>query len=282
MTKDYSKLITSLIGLIVTLIAFAGILLDLTDHPQQLRIFSLIGYAVFSGGIIWFAFKSTDAPQVWRWVSLGVLYLGTIPFFIWVGTWPGVQSNAQFTVQTGANRLITHYDFEGTDDGWSKVVSLELLPDLTTKSQFPRDNFFPGSMSTEVTTDYALTGQNSLKVITSVNVAGDFKSYLYREGTFTAYGVTIYVLAPDSTAASSISYIQLCVPSHDWVCSDGTQLVPGEWIPLTIDLSQPDNDGVSLAEQKLTELAVQWRFITESGTSVKLYFDSAEFFSSGS
>lgn len=181
---------------------------------------------------------------------------------------------------TPFNRLITCYDFEGTDDGWSGVASWEFASDGTVKSRFPQDSFFPGSMTSEVTTDYALTGHSSLKVTTSVNIAGDFKSFLFREGTLTGNGVTIYVLAPDLTHAS-IDYIQLCIPMREWLCSGGTQLVPGEWTPITIDLNQSDNNGISWSSQKLTELAVQWRFNTKVGTSLALYFDSVEIFYPG-
>jgi hypothetical protein len=186
-----------------------------------------------------------------------------------------------FFPPTTLNRLITYHDFEGKNDGWSRVASTEYASDGTHKSEFPDDSFFPGSMTSEISTVYALTGKSSLKVTTSVNIAGDFKSYLRRRGTFTGNGVTIYVLAPDLTNVS-IEYIQLCIPSHGWVCSDGTKLVAGEWTPITIDLSKSDENGNALYKQKLTEIAVQWRFYTKSPTSLDLYFDSVEIFSPGS
>jgi hypothetical protein len=60
--------------------------LNWSNQPQLLQIVALLGYIVFSGGILWFAFKS-QAKQQWRWLSLLALYLVTIGFFIWVGTW---------------------------------------------------------------------------------------------------------------------------------------------------------------------------------------------------
>jgi hypothetical protein len=71
------------------------------------------------------------------------------------------------------------------------------------------------------------------------------------------------------------------VPSHDWVCSDGTRLVAGEWTPITLDLSLPDKEGKPLSAQKLTELAVQWVFETQAPYELELYFDSGEIFHAG-
>lgn len=110
-----------------------------------------------------------------------------------------------------SNRLITRYDFEGTDDGWSRIACTELAPDETKKSEFPHDSFFPGSMRSEVTTNYALTGQSSLKVTTSINIAGDFKGFLRRKGTFMGYGATIYVMTPNLPNAS-IEYVNYAFP----------------------------------------------------------------------
>ena len=181
------------------------------------------------------------------------------------------------------NRLVTRHDFEGTDDGWSRIATTEYAPDGTHKSEFPNNPTlpaFPGSMNKEVTMDYALTGRNSLRVTTSINSAGKFKSFLHRNGTFTGSGVTIYVFAPELTNVS-IDYIQLCIPSHDWVCTSGMKLVPGEWTPITIDLSKSDEDSNPLYKQKLTEMAVQWRFNAKAATTLSLYFDSVEIFHSG-
>jgi hypothetical protein len=177
------------------------------------------------------------------------------------------------------NRLVAFYDFEGKDDGWSKISSKEVGEDGTSKSIFPDNPLFPGFMTSKVSTDYALTGQSSLKVTTSVNIPGTFMSFLRRQGTFTGSGATIYMMTPNLTNAS-IEYVQLCIPSHGWVCADGVKLVPGEWRPITIDLSQYYKD-VPLYKQELNEIAVQWKFNTKAGTSLDLYFDSAEIFSSG-
>jgi hypothetical protein len=181
---------------------------------------------------------------------------------------------------TGSNRLVTYLDFEGTEDGWSEFAVQERSGGITVK-EFPEDSDFPGSMTSQVTGEYALTGQTSLKVSTSVDRAGTFKSFLYRQGAFTGNGVTIYVMAPDPDTASSLQYIQLCVPSHDWVCSAGTSLVPQEWTPITIDLSTADAEGIALSEQKLTELAVQWVIEAQPKSTHELYFDSAEIYHAG-
>jgi len=135
-------------------------------------------------------------------------------------------------------------------------------------------------MKYAIASEYALTGKESLKVTISVNAAGSFKSYLLREGGFTGGGATIYVLAPVLPDVV-IDYIQLCIPSYGWACSEGTDIVQGEWTPITIDLEQVDKNGRALSEQLLKEIAVQWKFSTTTKTSFDLYFDSVEIFHSG-
>jgi hypothetical protein len=85
--KDYIGLITGLVGLSIALVAFTGAILELVDQPQQLHLFSLIGYFICAVGVIWFAVKATAVPRGWRLASLGALYIVTIVLFIWVGTW---------------------------------------------------------------------------------------------------------------------------------------------------------------------------------------------------
>jgi hypothetical protein len=85
--KEYRELILSLIGLLISLIGFATEISQLTVDATLLRAIVLLGYVVFAGGILWFAFKGINVKSKWRWASLGALYGLTIPFFIWVGSW---------------------------------------------------------------------------------------------------------------------------------------------------------------------------------------------------
>jgi hypothetical protein len=257
--KDTVEVIAAIVAMIVSILSLIVSVLGLIWDIIKQREIHLPDYLK---GIGEFIFN----PKI-AWVLLVTVSLISA-YLLW------------FRPEAPPNRLVTYHDFEGTDDGWSRILSQERV-DEDTKSEFPRDDFFPGSMTSELTTDYALTGQSSLKVTTSVNVAGVFKSFLFREGAVTGNGITIYALAPDSADASAISYVQLCVPSHGWPCSAGANLVPGEWTPITLDLNREDEDGLALSAQKLTELAIQWVFETESGASVDLYFDSAEIFHSG-
>jgi hypothetical protein len=224
-------------------------------------ISSIVGIILSVFGFIWNVVKDWDKVPPWlinflkkssspviAWVLLFVVS-GLSVYLIWL--------KPSSDLPAFANRLITYHDFDGSDPS------------------------FPGSMTSEVATDYALTGQSSLRVTTSVRTEGEFKSFLRRSGTFTGNGVTIYVLAPELTDIS-INYIQLCIPSAGWTCSDGTQLVAGEWTPITIDLSKSDEKGNPVYKQKITEIAVQWRFDAKAATSLDLYFDSVEIFYSGS
>jgi len=280
MKSGYPQWLITLIGLLITVIGLAGALLELASEPQKLRVFSLIGYVVFAVGVIWFAFSSGETSQTWRWIGLAVLYLSTIPFFVWVGTWVGTSRNTRLVAQREFNHLVTYHGFEGTDDGWSKLDITIVDQNGASIAALSDGSRFPGSIDSEITSEHALEGSNSLRVTTSVTEQGEYKGYLYRQGSISGYGIAIYVMVPEVPDACSMEYVQLCIPSRGWVCSKATDLVAGEWTPIVIDLSQ-SYGGEELYNQKLTELAVQWRFSTKSGTSFDLFFDAAEVFHSG-
>jgi hypothetical protein len=234
----------------------------------------------FAGGVIWFAFSAGEPPATRRWLSLAALHLITIAFFVWVGTWVEAPRSAQSVPRLEWNHLITYLSFEETDEGWSELDLAIVDEDDFSIAALSDSPGFPGSMTSEISSKYALEGANSLRVTTSVTEQGGYRGYLYRRGSISGYGITIYVMAPEVPDACYIEYVQLCVPSHGWVCSEATDLVAGEWTPIVIDLSQ-SHDGGELYNQKLTELAVQWRFSAESGTSFDLFFDAGEVFHSG-
>lgn len=263
------------VGLLVAIIGLTVNFLDLANDPQKLRLFSLIGYTIFAIGILWFAFTSKHVSQVWRWVALGLLFLITIPFFIWVGTWivtPVPVDNF--------NPLISYHHFEIADNGWSDL-EITILDEngISVKALSDGQNF-PGSIKREISSEHALAGNNSLKITTSVTAPGTYRGYVYRLGSINSYGIAMYVMLPKDVAPNPIEYIQICIPSNEWICSAGTDIVPGEWTPIVIDLSQENEEG-DLYNQKITELAVQWRFSTESSTSFPLYFDAVEIYRSG-
>jgi hypothetical protein len=278
--RDWLATAVLVMGFVTTLVSCILNFPQPTRNPDTFHAFSIAGLVLYFLGTLWFAFKAEGIGPVLRWASLILLYIFSLAYFTWVGTWIANSEPLRQQMTIPKNRLSTSFDFEGTDDGWSEVATVEFAPDGSYKSIYPDDAFFPGSMQSEITAEYALTGENSLKVTTFLSTAGDFRSYLYRAGTITGNGVIIYVLAPDLTKVY-IDYIQLCVPSNDWVCSEGIDLVQGEWTPLTIDLGKPDDDGIPLYSQKMTELAIQWSYSIEIPTSVTLYFDSAQIFYPG-
>ena len=177
------------------------------------------------------------------------------------------------TAKLSLNRLITEQSFEIDNDGWGKLYSTEFGSDGNEISSFPNNPSFPGSMRSEITQEDSLSGNSSLKVTVTLNKGGDFKSFIIRQVPITGNSITIYVKVPDLSGIH-LSYMQLCIPSHDWACSYGTRLQPGEWTPITIDLSQEDKQGVALYNQKLTELAIQWKYTVERDKIFDLYFDS--------
>ena len=66
---DLVMRVAALLGAIIGLVGVIVTVWNWTRDPQTLLIASVVGYVVFSAGILWFAFKSTSVPAKWRWVS---------------------------------------------------------------------------------------------------------------------------------------------------------------------------------------------------------------------
>lgn len=243
--------------------------------PQILFITSAIGLALLLILFLFFAFKSTQ-QETWEKIVLIVLYILAVINSGWMGT--QVQG---LRVLSSNNRLNELYDFESSPEGWLKLASEELRKSDTPAkyniiSQYPEDPHFPGTMTAELTRDRSLTGESSLRINLMHRKAGTYKSYLYRQGTVNGHSITIYVLVPKLDDVS-FEYLQLCVPSHDWVCSYGVRLEPGEWTPVTIDLHQEDKNGLALSRQLLTELALQWFYVVKKdNVYLDIYLDAFE------
>jgi len=176
------------------------------------------------------------------------------------------------------NSAVERFDFENSDEGWSSV---DLKKVESTGDIFLSDGgSFPGTLRASLSTEYASSGESSLKLDVDVQEAGSYKGFIYRAGSLVAQGITIFVMTPEIPDSCDIGYVQLCVPSHKWACSGGTHLVPGEWVPLVIDLAGPADGGPPIDGQVLKELAIQWVFDTDTGASYDLYVDAGEVLSS--
>lgn len=75
------------LGFLTTLASFVFEIRDWVQDPETLRLTSAIGFAVYLGSTLWFAFKAGNVTPRWRWLSLTALYLITALYFTWVGSW---------------------------------------------------------------------------------------------------------------------------------------------------------------------------------------------------
>jgi hypothetical protein len=206
-------------------------------------------------------FVSVLLPR--NWLKIFFIVLSVILLVVAAG-WAGIEYGL-LTSDANTNRLDSHYNFETTDEGWSELTSNDPQAD----------------MKKDITRDHWLTGQGSLRVTVTHNITGTFKSYLRREMTITGHSVTIYVLAPELKGIT-INYIQVCATLGNWYCSNGTKIAPGEWTPITIDLSQTDNKEIALSRQQIPGLAIQWNYSIDRTAPYTLYFDAFEIKHSGS
>jgi hypothetical protein len=84
--KDYVVLIGAIIGAIGGLITIALKVTEIIESPILIYVI-VVGYLLFGGGIVWFAFTKTDTGMGLRLSSLLFLCLVTIPLFYWIGGW---------------------------------------------------------------------------------------------------------------------------------------------------------------------------------------------------
>ncbi len=90
--KGWVSTIGAILGFFITLIAFIINIQNWAQDPLALRSVSAAGFILFFLGTMWFAFKVKNVKPAWRWTSLAVLYVSTIIYFSWVGTWLGSPS----------------------------------------------------------------------------------------------------------------------------------------------------------------------------------------------
>jgi hypothetical protein len=76
-----------ILGFIVALMTYINQFVSLIGDTQALHIASIAGYITFTISILWLAFRAPDITSTWRWRALAFLYIITIPYFFWVGTW---------------------------------------------------------------------------------------------------------------------------------------------------------------------------------------------------
>lgn len=234
--KDYIIRVTGLVGLVVALIGFAGTALDLIHQPQQLRLFSLIGYIIFSIGAILFAFKSETIPQAWRWASLGFLYIVTILFFVWVGTWISGNLEPPLPPATALEKAYT-FNFEGIEDVTSTSPWYSVPENSTHK------------LLISSTSEFSHSGEKSLRLKLSIQpLATDPNEYggiaiteeVYPALTSqTVNAAEAWILVPQSEQAQN-TLLQAHIMAYTYDQNDGfiglysedVELVPGRWTPV--------------------------------------------------
>ncbi|MCB0029487.1 MAG: hypothetical protein KDE28_16345 [Anaerolineales bacterium] len=113
------------IGLVTAVISLAGSLLQLTETPKLLRVSALLGYGILALGTFLLIFSKSQLPQFWRWVGLALLYVVTMPFWYWVGTWAVAETPDDIEQSTGSAILVSElpgrvFAFSGAD-GWGEL-----------------------------------------------------------------------------------------------------------------------------------------------------------------
>jgi len=252
---DFLSRVATLLGSIILFVGFVGTFLEWVHEHQKLLIASIVGYVLLAGGIFWFAFKSPEISSKWRWGSLAVLYLITVPFFFWVGS--------EFVVLPSSSwppNLISYYDFETDADleGWVQQV--------------------------ERSNEHAFSGQYALRATLPVQADQETKISLTWQQEFTADVVVGQIYWP-ATEDVSIVWAQVCVPLQGWSCA-GLLEKKGGWDTFVLDLSEMT---VGDPPKKLNQLVLpglhfQGRLRGATGTQVStipVYVDTIQIYRDG-
>lgn len=85
--KDWIVPLGVILSFFLTLVSLLVGLQDLAQDPQRLRVVSISFFIVYLLVSLWFAFKARNVSRNWKLASLGLLYLFSCLYFVWVGTW---------------------------------------------------------------------------------------------------------------------------------------------------------------------------------------------------
>ncbi|NBD35341.1 MAG: hypothetical protein GVY30_05015 [Chloroflexi bacterium] len=114
---DWFGPIMALLGIFTTLVTFIGEANTIIATPEKLRAASMAGFFIFLMSILWIAFKSPKLKRKLRWPSLILLYLVTMLYAAWVGTWlckqPLKVDSTEFPIEKGT---VSAYLYQGIEE----------------------------------------------------------------------------------------------------------------------------------------------------------------------
>jgi hypothetical protein len=85
--KDTVATLSTVLGFCIALVSFVLNFQKWMQDPQAFRVTSFVGFLLYGSGSVWFAFRAKNVTTQLRWASLGILYITSILYGVWVGTW---------------------------------------------------------------------------------------------------------------------------------------------------------------------------------------------------
>jgi hypothetical protein len=119
--KEWVSTIGAVLGFFIALVSFTVNIQEWTQEPGSFRSVSLAGFVLYFVSSIWFAFRGKNVKSAWRWASLGLLYVCTVLYCIWVGTWIGSAASLQPVDTTNTSELPLHVRIANV--GWEAMES---------------------------------------------------------------------------------------------------------------------------------------------------------------
>lgn len=128
--KDNIATLSAVLGFCVALVSFFIDLQKSMQDPQVFRVVSFVGLFLYLSGSLWFAFKAKNVNAKLRWASLGILYVSSILYGVWVGTWLITPAPTPVTIDTmdGVSLWNPYLDDKGSS------VTYGLAPGKTTNA----------------------------------------------------------------------------------------------------------------------------------------------------
>jgi len=234
--RQYIGLVTGIIALLLAIIAFSTGIFDVSVQTEQFRIFVVIVYVVFGIGVVIAAYKSKSVFRAWA--ILGVLYVITAFFFIWVGSWRSVvQDNQELMSSNNALKEIQKFDFEEKIDA-TDISPWYMLPD--TKNH---------TLVISEVPEFSRSGNKSLRLklnIQSISSGEDeYGGIALTDAVFpaltneTVNAIEAWILIPDTEQTENIDFqSHIMAFTYDkngaylGLYSEDVELNPGKWTPV--------------------------------------------------
>jgi hypothetical protein len=275
LTASIAK-VSAIVGLVVLLISAITNIFNLVQDERGIRILSVVAFILFFSASLWLAFKTSISGRS-GWIVLIALYIVTIIFSIWVGTWIAPRSRAALTVDVPRNVMMS-LNFEEQPD--PSQINLGICNNSATPTEWfstcqdaPQklkwvEGGYGGSHGIE----------SQIEVLPDKEQVYTFRLFLDKPMLAQTITAKMYTAEQDTVYLANIA--AWTKDGTYWKVSGVNVDHPG-WIQVQLDMQQfREADGSLASEHGITELHLDF-YIQKADQEVKvseIRIDNIEFF----